>query len=377
MSFATSFAPTEVYWSQEADAANAYLLVATISQPGFSIQPAIRRSVLVPKKYTLLQLHVVLVVVFGWQNRHQHEFVPAETTKSNGLFGSNPNDGRRLTNRPFSFLESLKRRGSDNSDQPSYRMIDISELDNWFKECAPGLVIEHSHPHEGSTTGFKGVMPPTFFIWHHLRDERLYTVEDLFISQSTEIRYRYDFGSGPEVKVALMQMAVARADVFARLPIYLGGENPSLIEDDYTEFQADLEPTYVIQNRLHQHHHPPPSIKQCYMCYWYRPVCRKSMPCVPGKSEICCAYCLHAPRPWDTKAKLTEVEARKRYEEAKTELERHRRIWVEDGKCEWVEMDGNPCQVCGRRKAEAEAVKAGSKSEKGGGKGDWLPEAFL
>ncbi|RUS20964.1 hypothetical protein BC937DRAFT_93954 [Endogone sp. FLAS-F59071] len=135
MSFETAFIPSELLWNQQPDVANTYLLEATITPPVLSRQLVIRRSVLVPRSYSLLQLHVVLVEVFGWQliahqlkkhqsqNRHRHEFVPAapEPTKPAGLFGLGPDNGRQLTNRPFSFLESLKPRGGDSEDQPSYQ----------------------------------------------------------------------------------------------------------------------------------------------------------------------------------------------------------------------------------------------------------------
>lgn len=102
------------------------------------------------------------------------------------------------------------------------------------------------------------------------------------------------------------------------------------------------------------------------MCHWYRPVCRKRTACAPGQTETCCAYCLHAPRAWSGRDKLSEEEAKLRYEEAKAELKRHRRMLLEGGRCEWIEEDGEPCLICKERKTEGKA-----------GRGNWLPEALF
>jgi len=191
------------------------------------------RRILVPSNFTLLELHVVIQVVFGWENYHLHFF----------------------------------------KSKSSYRHYD-------WKYCVKYQIKDQGDGDEYDET----------------KEERMYKLSDIFGEHNSTVFYEYDLGKSWEHEVKLegsvdstkLQFPTCiDGDGANRMEDgidYIGDQ----LKPEYRDKKFDTSKTEEDLRKVYEGKWPfDQNSKQCYLCAF--PYCYGSCSVCNGK---CCSFCL-------------------------------------------------------------------------------------
>ncbi|ORX94387.1 hypothetical protein K493DRAFT_337829 [Basidiobolus meristosporus CBS 931.73] len=327
-----------------------YVIRASLPQ-----QPHVWRTVLIPETYSLLQLHIVLQDLFGWRDSEYSFHIYHQTIP---YVPKSDMDG-------FPEIEALL-----SSYFPSvvYQLVLPNECDGWIKHVAPGMYIEHTHPHDPTpllSVHQQNHSTEELLAMRILKDERVYKLKNAF-EQNPKLRYEFDPGvhSLPTFQLDLQvieavtpSQEIICLETFA--PIVIDGEG-SCTTGGYKFEAFNLS---SVQKRLNHTHFPQriEGVPQCYVCRWYQHDCllNKSNPdSVLYETDESSCYCLDhechkALEP------LSEEQSNIAWEHCRDELLIERaqflstiarnRIDLNCGglqNCHWREYNNEPCVYC-------------------------------
>ncbi|KAJ9077312.1 hypothetical protein DSO57_1017950 [Entomophthora muscae] len=131
-------------------------------------------GVLIPGDFSLLQLHLLLLDVLGFQStRYQ----------THAFHQPNPNYTE------YQIASELV----CQSPHITYQTIAHEECEGWVTELGPGAFVEHSNPRDPSPAFSVGKDEPALLAMRQLRDERIYSLDAAFqVGQ----HLHYDLDSG-------------------------------------------------------------------------------------------------------------------------------------------------------------------------------------
>ncbi|ORX93448.1 hypothetical protein K493DRAFT_375258 [Basidiobolus meristosporus CBS 931.73] len=232
------------------------------------------RTVLVPATFSLLQLHVALQELFGW----------AETRDSYHSF-------RHF---PYSSGEGVLT--TENPDV-IYQLVTPEACEGWIKNIAPGLFIEHTHPHEPAPlfSLHNRDQPRELLTMRILRDERVYKLHHVF-DKSSMLEYELETGveNRPNRILYLnhIETIVSDGALFKEqglFPVVL----EALSTDKTQSSKAWNVEIWNIQERLNIAHANDLDNARCYLCRRYHGECagRENL----FAADRCSEYCLHHP----------------------------------------------------------------------------------
>lgn len=223
-----------------------YKLKITLTDYYHKVRGGRWRRVIVPANFSLLELHVVIQLVFGWENYHLHHFM---TMARNG--------------------------------KPRRRLRDP---------------VEYKIPEEYDD--------PIFM--RDMKDERLYKLSDVFSEENPFLEYEYDFGACWEHVIKFEGGSPENID--CEYPMCVDGKGANRREDHQDENEdGDLLPEYQGKQFSRQEAQraiqrvfagkwplkvDKTTIPKCYLCAFFNSAfgtCRG--PVCTGK---CCKVCLKA-----------------------------------------------------------------------------------
>ncbi|KAK9764651.1 hypothetical protein K7432_007668 [Basidiobolus ranarum] len=285
------------------------------------------RTVLVPATFSLLQLHVVIQELFGWiETRHSYH-----------------------TFRHFPYTKNENNLTTENPDV-IYQLVTPDTCEGWIKNIAPGLFIEHTHPHDPAPlfSLHNLAQPRDLLTMRILRDERVYKLRHVF-GTTPVLEYEFETGieTHPAHKLHLTHMETIALD---RTLLKEPGRYPMVLETlskDITQpRKAEDGDIWNIQERLNVAHTNGVNSSRCYLCRRYRGDCAKGN--TTSEREKCCDFCLHH---LDQKIEpLQEDLAYMAWVQGKQELILERIKFLnrhdEETQCEWWEENDEPCCFC-------------------------------
>eukprot|EP00850_Spirogloea_muscicola_P004242 SM000018S03607 [mRNA] locus=s18:232725:235514:- [translate_table: standard] len=315
------------------------------------------RRVALPSDSNLLELHVALQNAFDFEDTHLHEF--RQSKKASGSVPRYPGFGR-------TDLSKLPAADTDSANEDEIRTF---QLVVGIPDAAGGdyltpasdadeanVFVQHSHPHQEALPIGPDPVDKLAFASKpkQVLDERAFRVSDVLNSANPVLIYEYDFGVSHEISIFWEGEFSSTEGI--DYPTCLAGAGASRAEDgndtddtgnlldsyDYDEF-AVIE---VLRNfeKTYQGLWPagPGAVNKtealrCYMCR-YTKECSLRRRC----SGDCCTFCLKSMLAVSAGAVALD-EADAAFDEAAARVHEARRQWVEEGRCTWVERDGQPC----------------------------------
>ncbi|KAK9701239.1 hypothetical protein K7432_011799 [Basidiobolus ranarum] len=323
-----------------------YIIRASLPQ-----QPNTWRTVLIPEAFSLLQLHIVLQDLFGWKDSEYsfhvyHQSIPC-IQKSD--LDSCPEIEVLLS----SYFPSIV-----------YQLVLPNECDGWIKSVAPGMYIEHTHPHDPTPLlSIHG--QEELFAMRILKDERVYKLRNVF-EQNTKLRYEFDPGvhSLPTFQLDLQvieTLTPSQGGVCPEQfsPIIIDGEG-SCATGGYKFEAFNLS---NIQKRLNRTHYPQNDERErrCYICRWYQHDCllnKSNSDSALYETDESSCYCLDH-ESHKALEPLSDEQSIRAWESSRDELLIERAHFLStvarthggiscDGlqDCHWREYNNEPCVYC-------------------------------
>lgn len=229
-----------------------YQLKITLTDYYHKVRGGRYRRVIVPANFSLLELHVVIQLVFGWENYHLHHFM------------------------------SMAKNG-----KPRSRLH---------------VPVEYKIPEKYDDP----------FLMNEMKDERVYKLSDVFSEENPFLEYEYDFGACWEHVIKFEGVIEENAD--CEYPMCVDGKGANRMEDHQDEDEeGDLLPDYQEKqfSRLEAQRAlqkvfagkwplkvDKTTVPKCYLCAFFHSAfgtCRG--PSCTGK---CCKVCLKAELLLDT-----------------------------------------------------------------------------
>ena len=223
-----------------------YKLKITLTDHYHKVRGGRWRRVIVPANFSLLELHVVIQLVFGWENYHLHHFMSMA-----------------------------------KNEKPRSRLHDP---------------VEYKIPEEYDDP----------ILMQDMKDERVYKLSDIFSEENPFLEYEYDFGASWEHVIKFEGGAPENID--CEYPTCVDGKGANRREDHQDEDEdGDLLPDYqgkqfsrqdaqrAIQ-RVFAGKWPlkvdKTTVQKCYLCAFFNSAfgtCRG-----PACTGNCCNVCLKA-----------------------------------------------------------------------------------
>ncbi|KAK9708658.1 hypothetical protein K7432_009505 [Basidiobolus ranarum] len=284
------------------------------------------RTVLVPASFSLLQLHVVIQGLFGW----------SETRDSYHSF------------RHFPYINNENNLTTVNPDV-IYQLVTPDTCDGWIKNIAPGLFIEHTHPHDPAPLFSLHSLnqPKELLTMRILRDERVYKLRHVF-GLTSMLEYEFETGvdARPNYRLHLTHTETIPTDRTLSkekgiFPVVLEAQSINTIQTSKS-WNVDI---WNIQEQLNITHANSSSNSRCYLCRRYRGDCARG-----GKIldiEKCSEYCLNHPH--HQMEPLQESLAELAWEQGRDELVLERLNFLNQhgsNQCDWWEENEEPCSSC-------------------------------
>ncbi|ORX77066.1 hypothetical protein K493DRAFT_308943 [Basidiobolus meristosporus CBS 931.73] len=285
------------------------------------------RTVLVPAAFSLLQLHVVLLELFGW-------------------------DETRDSYHSFRHLPYTKNENNLTTENPDviYQLVSPDTCEGWIKNIAPGLFIEHTHPHDPAPlfSLHNLVQSKDLLTMRILRDERVYKLRQVF-GISPMIEYEYESGiethTARKLCLTLLETVSPESTLLRQsdeCPVILEALSKNQIPPR-KEWDVDL---WSLQEKLTAAHSSGVDSSKCYLCRRYHGGCTEGPTFLDTAN--CCDFCLH--HQLQKIEPLQESLAQLAWEQGREELIIERIKFLnqheKDHQCDWWEETDEPCCFC-------------------------------